>query len=208
MKLGGIVVAVALVAGGGTAGTSASEPATEVLPADTVAAVSDVPAGLGTINKAEFQRALAQRAAAGGRIPTPKPGGNGYEGLEHAAMEDRLEAVWLQGQALEMGISVTPRRVARDLAQIKKQAFESAAEYRRFLREAHLTPRDVKERVKLQLLGVRILASIERGVTGKANKTAALRKFVAEYLERWRARTICASGFILDFCSNGPLPPR
>ena len=121
------------------------------LPANTVAIVSEVPRRLGTITKVEFHHALAQAAAQAGHKSTPKPGGNGYGKLKEAAIGERLDTIWIKGQAAEMGIGVTPRKVSHALVRLKKQAFKSGAEDHQFLTEAHYTRRDVRERVEVQL---------------------------------------------------------
>ncbi len=110
---------------------------------------------------------------------------------------------------MEMGIAVTQGRITRALVRLRKQAFKSTAEYRRFLREAHLTRRDVRERVELQLL----VTEIQRRVVGKVGKgpsgQKAFGEFVNAYEERWRARTVCAPEYMLaSRCSNAPSSSR
>ena len=117
-------------------------------------------------------------------------------------MGNLLDERWIQGQAAEMGIHVTRREVAAELAQIKKQNFESAAAYKRFLRTSHFTQADVNERVKLKLLSTAIQEQIGRGVTGRKAQERAFAKFVAEYELRWRLRTVCAPAYVFDRCSN------
>lgn len=103
-----------------------------------------------------------------------------------------------------MGIGVRPRGVTRELARLKKQAFDNGAQYRRFLREAHFTRRDVRDRVELQMLSDRIQEVIVAGQTSAKAKQEAFDKFIREYVERWRARTVCAAGHVTVRCSNGP----
>jgi hypothetical protein len=194
---GSIIIAAVLVAAGTSAKSSTVLPAPEELPANTVAVVSHVPASLGRITKGEFQRALIQGAAQVGRKRPPKPGGNGYEELKTFAMEDRLDTVWIQGLAAEMGITVTPRQVSREVARTKKENFKNEAEYRRFLKQSHYTPRDINERIKLSMLGTRI----QENFPGAS--PAFWRAFLREYRKTWRARTVCAPEYVIGRCSNG-----
>jgi len=120
------------------------------------------------------------------------------------AMNNLLEIVWIKGQAAEMNIVVTPSQVSRELALIREQNFESAAEYRRFLRESRYTRRDVYERVELQLLAERIQRRIMAGVRSKSEEQQAFEEFVAEFNERWRSRTVCAPEYVVEHCSNAP----
>lgn len=172
------------------------------LPANTVAIVSGVPRTTGTITKTEFHHALAQAAAQAGRKSTPKPGGNGYGKLKEMTIGELLDAVWIKGQAAEMGIGVTPRKVSRELTRLREEAFKSEADYHRFLKEAHFTRRDVRERVELQLLSAAIQLRVVRGVSGEAAVQKAFSEFVDAYEKRWRARTVCAPEYTIDLCSN------
>jgi hypothetical protein len=172
------------------------------LPANTVAIVAEVPRRIGTITKVEFHHALAQAAAQAGRKLTPTPGGSGYGKLKEVAVEERLDTIWIKGQAAEMGIGVTPRKVSRALARLKKQAFKSEADYHRFLKEAHYTRRDVRERVEVQLLSGAIQRRITQGVGGEAAQKA-FSEFIDAYKKRWRARTVCAPEYTIPArCSN------
>jgi hypothetical protein len=175
-----------------------------------VAIVARVPdrggEGGGIMTKKEFHRALAQAAAGKGLKTVPEPGRNGYGKLKETAIEELLDDSWIRGQAAEMGIGVRPREVARMTAKIKREAFTNGAEYRRFLREAHLTRRDVRENVEIQLLAKRIQERVQAGIDSEADMQKAFSKFVSEYEVRWRSRTVCAPDYAIDRCSNAPPP--
>ena len=158
------------------------------------------------ITKHEFQHGLAQAAAQQGRKSAPKPGRNGYGKLKETAIGERLEYIWISGQAAEMGIGVTRRQVRRALHLLKKQAFKNKAEYNRFLKEAHYTRRDVFERVEVQLLSTRIQERVVEGISGERARNKAFKRFAAEYEKRWKARTVCAPKYVIDRCSNAPAP--
>lgn len=119
-------------------------------------------------------------------------------------MDEMLDDSWIRGQAAEMGIGLRPKGVSRELALLKKHAFKDQAQYRRFLREAHFTRRDVRDRVEVQMFSERIQERIAAGQTSPKAAQKAFAKFVEEYAERWRARTVCATGHVIDRCSNGP----
>jgi hypothetical protein len=159
----------------------------------------------GVVTSSEFDRALDQAAAQYGRRAAPGPRDDGYRRLKRQAIGELLEDSWIRGQAAEMGIGVRPRQVARLLALLKKQAFKNGAQYRHFLKEAHYTKRDLVERLEVQILAEHITAAIAPGLSEKATQKA-FSKFVAEYETRWRSRTVCASGYVTEICSNGPKP--
>jgi len=126
------------------------------IPSDAVAVVEDAPPGLGTITKADFQHALVQTSAQKQEKSVPKPGDAKYEELKSTALGELLDAIWIQGQAEEIGISVTDKEIAEELEKLKKQAFKTEKEYKEFLKEAHFTKADVNERVTIQMLSAQI----------------------------------------------------
>lgn len=122
------------------------------VPSGAVAVVEDVPEEIGTVTDEEFKLALLQQAAGEGIKKLPKPGEKKYEDLKKAALEARLDMIWLQGEAEELGIGVTDKQIETELEQIKKQNFKTDAEYEKFVKTARLSEEEVLERVKLQIL--------------------------------------------------------
>lgn len=160
----------------------------------------------GITTKKEFHIALAQVAAQKGLRSVPEAGHNGYGKLRETALGELLDDSWIRGQAAEMGIGTRPGQVARETERLKRQAFKNGAQYRRFLREAHYTRADVKGRVEIQILSERIQGRITAGIVSENGKQRAFSRFIAEYEERWRSRTVCAPGYVTVRCSNGPTP--
>ncbi len=177
------------------------------VPANAIAIVAEVRAGHAVaVSKADFHHALAQEAARVGRRRAPKRGGNGFAKLERRAIGELLDFIWIRGQAAEMGIGTRPSQIRRELVRLRRQAFDSVAEYRRFLKQARYTHRDVLERVAVQILSIKIQERVVAGVGGEGARQKALTKFVREYEERWTARTVCAPGYVIQYCSNSGAP--
>jgi parvulin-like peptidyl-prolyl isomerase len=126
------------------------------VPSGAVTVVEDAPDGLGTVTEEEFQRALDQAAAQAKVTPVPKPGDAKYDELKETALGELLDAIWIQGQAEEMGISVTPKEVAAELEKLKKQAFKTEKQYSEFLKESKFSEEDVNTRVLIQILSEKI----------------------------------------------------
>lgn len=126
------------------------------VPSGNVALVEEVPAEVGEISEADFKRALLQKAAEDGLKKAPGLGDDKYEELKEAALGELLDTVWLQGEAEELGIEVTPKQIETELAQIKKQNWKTEAEYQQFLKTSRFTQEDVIERVRLQILSTQI----------------------------------------------------
>lgn len=132
------------------------------VPDGDVAIVEDVPDDIGSVSEADLKRAVLQQAASGGLKKTPKPGEKKYEELQATALSEILNTIWIQGEAEELGIAVTPKQIADELAQIKKQNFETEAEYQQFLKTSNFTKEDVLTRVKLQLLSTQIQEQVSK----------------------------------------------
>lgn len=130
------------------------------IPSGAVAVVEDAPGDLGTVTEDEFRRALIQAAAQGQIKPVPKPGEKKYDELKKTTLGEIFDAIWIQGEAEEMGISVTPKEIAKELEKLKKQAFKTDKQYKEFLKEAHFTLADVNERVTIQMLSAQIQAQV------------------------------------------------
>jgi foldase protein PrsA len=126
------------------------------VPSGDVAVIEDAPDGLSPVTEADFKRALIQAASQKQIKPVPKPGDKEYEELKSTALGELFDAIWIQGQAAEMGISVSKKEIADELAKLKKQAFKTEQQYKEFLEEAHFTLADVNERVTIQILSSKI----------------------------------------------------
>ena len=125
------------------------------VPSGAVAVVEDAPDGLGTVTEEDLKRAVEQAAGQAGQ-PVPKAGTPQYDELQKTAFGEVLDRIWIQGEAEEMGISVTPEEVSDELEKLKKQAFKTEAEYQEFLKKGNFTPADVEERIEIQMLTERI----------------------------------------------------
>jgi foldase protein PrsA len=132
------------------------------VPPGDVAIVESVPDDVGTVSEAEFKRALLQQAASGGLKKPPKPGEKKYEELKTAALSELLDQIWIEGEAEELGIALTPKQIATELAQIKKQNFKTKAEFQEFLKTSRFTMDDVLARVRLQLLSTQIQEQVSK----------------------------------------------
>ncbi len=134
------------------------------VPSDDVAVVQDAPAGLSPISKAEFDRSVLQTAASQSIKKIPAPGSAQYEQLKQGAMNNLLDAVWIQGEADELGISATPTEVSQLLKQTISQNFHSQAEFEKFRKQSHFTQQDIQTRIRLQILSNKIQAQVLKGL--------------------------------------------
>jgi parvulin-like peptidyl-prolyl isomerase len=121
------------------------------VPSGDVAHISSVPDEFADISEADLKRAILRQASAGEEKTTPKPGSKKYEELKEKAQTELIEAVWIRGQAEELGFSVTEKQVEDELAVVKKQNFPTAAGYKKFLKESKFTQQEVNELLELQI---------------------------------------------------------
>lgn len=139
------------------------------VPSGDVAIVEDVPDELGQVSQEDFDRAMVQQVAQAKLSKAPEPGSDKYEEMKTAALGELLDQIWIQGQAEELGISVTEKQVEDELATIKKQSFGSDRAYEKFLKESKFSQEDVNDRVRLQLLSTQI----QEKVNGEAPKPSS-----------------------------------
>ena len=180
-------------------------PSASELPPGAVAIVSHVPVVLGTVTRAELNRAIMESTAVAGRDSPPRPSSAKYDETAESALETLLQSIWIQGEATERGIDVTPIEIAKERAKIKREDFKSEAQYRKFLAESHYTESDVRERVKTQILSEKIQEQIRHQLKHQAEEKG-FTKFITSFEKRWRARTVCLSRYATEDCSNGPTP--
>jgi parvulin-like peptidyl-prolyl isomerase len=121
------------------------------VPSGDIAVIKGVPGDQGHVSEEEFEKALEKQATSAKLKKTPQPGEPKYEELKEAAIKELVEGIWLRGQAEEMGIAVTEKEVATELANIKKQNFPTEKAYQKFLRESHFTQDEVNEILYLQI---------------------------------------------------------
>jgi parvulin-like peptidyl-prolyl isomerase len=125
-----------------------------------VATVQDVPDEIANVSQEDFDQALEQQVAQAKLKKAPAPGSKKYEEMKEAALGEQLDQIWIEGEAEELGITVTDKQVEAELESIKKQNFPTPAAYKKFLKESHFTQENVDDRVKLQLLSTQIQETV------------------------------------------------
>lgn len=139
------------------------------VPSGDVALIEELPDDIGHISQEDFDRAFLQQVAQAKLKKDPEPGTDKFEELKTAALGELLDQAWIQGQAEELDITVTPKQVEDELAAIKKQSFPSDGAYEKFLEESKYTQEDVDDRVLLQLLSTQI----QEKVSGESPKPSS-----------------------------------
>jgi hypothetical protein len=189
-------------------------------PPGVIAIIEGAPPGFRTVTMAELKQEIKQRARFAGLKGAPQRDEAEYLNLQNASMSSLLTVAWLQGEAEEMGISLTRKQVAETLTPSEEAR----------LRRAYFTAKTVEERVRLQLLPQLIQQQLEErapkpsageirvyyeenpsvgnslaGARGEIRKILEQQKqqFDLAFSRQWQQRTQCAPGFIVsEFCAD------
>jgi len=151
------------------------------VPSGDIALIKGVPDELAHVSEEEFEKALERQANQSKLKKTPQPGEPKYEELKEAAIKELVEAVWLRGQAEELGVTVTGKEVATELATVKKQNFPTKGSYQKFLKESGFTQQEVNEILELQIL----TKKIEEAAKAEASEPTSAE--IADYYEAEKA---------------------
>jgi parvulin-like peptidyl-prolyl isomerase len=146
------------------------------VPSGAVAIVEEVPSEIGTVTEEDYQKAF-DRQVEGSKEKAPEPGTDKFQEVQEAALGELVETIWIQGEAEELGIEVTPKQIETELASIKKQSFPTPDAYQKFLDQSGFTQEDVDERVKVQILSTQIQQRIGGTSTQPSNEQ------IEEYFE-------------------------
>jgi parvulin-like peptidyl-prolyl isomerase len=122
------------------------------VPAGDVVLVEDVPDEIAHVSESEFDLAVFRQAVKRGLKKHPEEDSKQYKELKDSALDEVLEGIWIQGEAEELGIQITPTQIA----QRKARTFKSDAQYRQFLKSLHLTAAEARQKVKIELLNLRL----------------------------------------------------
>jgi parvulin-like peptidyl-prolyl isomerase len=148
-----ILFVIALVAGCGGSGGSASVNSSDV-----------AVVGSTHISKTSYDDLITQAKQSLGKT-FPKQGTTQYEALKSKAVTVLLQQAERSESAASQGIKVTDKQVETRLTQIKKQYFNgNDAKYKAQLKQSHLTDAMVRNDVRQQLINEAINAKITKDV--------------------------------------------
>jgi Raf kinase inhibitor-like YbhB/YbcL family protein len=208
-----LALAIAGCGGGGSSGSGATSGGSSATVANdgisspaaaasggTVATVAGAP-----IAKATYEHWLT--------VTTALEGANAHgAGASGQAPKDQtlgflITAQWVLAQAAADGIDVSAAAVHKHLEELQHKQFKQPAELRRFLAKAHETQADLLLRVKLELLVAAISRRASAAKSTAAAQRAALTSFQVAFQRKWKAKTNCHAGYVMEDCRQyrGPL---
>ena len=125
------------------------------VPANAVAVVDGTP-----ITRAAYDRYALILARSGA------PGGKASQGrVSVQAMTALIQSAWVRGEAKRLGVTVTGAALKAQLAQTRKQSFPTQRAYESFLKRSGMTPAEVLDRARVQLLEKEIAVKVEHSST-------------------------------------------
>lgn len=111
-----------------------------------------------------------------------------YQALKEQALDFLVSSRWIEREAAKHGVVVSEAQVEERLARERKTAFPTDQEFREFLRASGMTPDDVKDRLRADLLADRLRQRVLRNV-----KPPSSREMQAHYRKHRRQFRIPAS---------------
>jgi Raf kinase inhibitor-like YbhB/YbcL family protein len=187
-----------VVTSAGQAGSSASAAPSSV--ADAVATVEKTP-----ITKASFEHWTSVTAA----LSHSKT--RSGTALKNQVLGFLITSQWVLGEAAHLGIGVSEAEVRQRLRQVTAKQYPKASQLKRYLASIGETEADLLMRVKVELLQAKISQHVTSGKTASVEPHLLLSDFQKSFEARWRARTSCAQGYVMEDCKEhkkaAPHPP-
>jgi hypothetical protein len=161
-----------------------SEPA---VPPGDVAYVEGAPPWLADITRAEYEREMRHMATLFGLGKEFGPSDPHYARIKLEAAGLLVSAVWMNTEAIRMGVPVTHQQIVERLAPEKKN-----------LEKAGFTPKEMAEHVRWQLKKISALINERR-------QAEFFNQVEMDWRGEWQLKTRCVKGFVAEECANFPL---
>ena len=124
-----------------------------------------------------------------------------YQAVKQQAVGYLITAAVVMGQDAEQGLKVTASEVEQDFKRVQAEQFPAEAELRRYLAHRHWSLSDELFLIKRDLLSSKLTSKVEQRFAS-AGGEGALVKYVGEADTRWKAKTTCRPGYVVEDCSE------
>jgi len=133
----------------------------------------------------------------------PKPGTAAYSNIKSQAVSLLVQEAEKESEAAKLGITVTPKQVATQLAKLKKQYFGGdEKKYQAQLKKQGLTDALVRENIREQLIGQKLFNSVTKNVTVSP---ASIVQYYDQHLSQYQTPDSRAVRYILVGKNKKPL---
>lgn len=196
------------------------------VPRGAVAIVEGAPPDLNVITRAEFDHEMRVQALEGGLQGVPPPSSRDYRSLKRQVLSKLIGVDWVEAQAKQMDLAPTPREIVEKLSPGEGKAMKELGltqgdvdarmrwylagdKIQEMLRERVGEPSGVEIRdyyEENRQKGESLVAAREEIATAiKTQRESELfNRVETRYRSEWRAKTVCAGGFVVEECSNYP----
>ncbi len=174
----------------GQAASGAS--ATQAAVGATVAAVERTP-----ITKASFEHWMSVTAAISHSKTHTKAA---HTALKNQVLGFLITSQWVLAEAAHLGLSVSEAEGRQRLHQVTAKQFPKASQLKHYLASIGETEADLLMRVKGELLESKIAQHVTASKTASTEPHLLLSDFQKGFEARWRARTSCQSGYVMEDC--------
>jgi hypothetical protein len=128
-----------------------------------------------------------------------------YKALESSVLDYLISADWVIDEGTSLGIKLSDAEVKHEFVKETAAAFPQATKFRAYLRSSGESVSDVLLSVKLRLLGQRIEQKLIDRKPAK-QRQAAFDAFVSRFRKKWKAKTECRPGYIVEDCRQYKAP--
>lgn len=143
--------------------------------------------------------ALSSAASKG----TSTPGAStSSQALKNQTLAFLISSQWVLSEAAAKGISVSEAAIHKRFTEIEHEEFKQPGELKTFMSKSGETMADLLLRVKIELLESAISQRVTASKHSSAEKQAALAAFQAAFQKRWKAKTTCKSGYVVEDCKE------
>jgi phosphatidylethanolamine-binding protein (PEBP) family uncharacterized protein len=128
--------------------------------------------------------------------------------LKDQALGFLITSKWVLGEAAAMGVAVSAAEASQRLDQLQAKQFPTVSALKKFYGTSGETRANLLERTKVEMLESKIAQRVMAGKTGAAGN-ALLDRFRTSFEARWRGRTSCRAGYVMEDCRDykGPRHP-
>jgi Raf kinase inhibitor-like YbhB/YbcL family protein len=124
------------------------------------------------------------------------------QALKNQTLAFLISSQWVLSEAAAKGISVSEAAIHKRFTEIEHEEFKQPGELKTFMSKSGETMADLLLRVKIELLESAISQRVTASKHSSAEKQAALAAFQAAFQKRWKAKTTCKSGYVVEDCKE------
>jgi hypothetical protein len=152
------------------------------------------------ITKATYEHWLAVTAALSG---SPQHGANpASKTIRDQTLGFLISIQWLFDEAATRGISVSGAAIHKHLAEAQQKLYHTSPELQSYLAKAKETMADLLLRAKAELLESAISQRVLATKHTAAEERVALMSFRTAFQAKWKARTSCQPGYVIEDCKQ------